>query len=266
MGIRAVVAADGRGGIGAEMVQRARGFEMPVVAWSRSLTREHAAELDITRAESPADVAERCDVLSVHVALAPETRGLINSDVLSRLHKGATFINTSRAEVVDHAALKKAIVERGLRVGLDVFEHEPAGGSGPFADDIVKLPGVYGTHHIGASTEQAQLAIADETVRIVECYVRTGAVPNTVNLSGRSAAKRLLVVRHHNRPGVLAHILGEISHAGINVEEMENVIFSDAKAACAKIRLDDEPSEAVLGRIKSGSKDVLALSLLAIEG
>ena len=74
------------------------------------------------------------------------------------------------------------------------------------------------------------------------------------------------MVRHHNRPGVLAHILGQISHAGINVEEMENVIFSDAKAACAKIRLDDEPTPAVLDAIKSGCADVLALSLLAFEG
>jgi D-3-phosphoglycerate dehydrogenase len=255
----------GLGGIGLEVVRRARGFEMPVVAWSRSLTAEQADALSIARADSPSEVAARCDVFSVHVALAPSTRGFINADVLGKLKPGSYFINTSRGEVVDHAALKEVITKNHVRAGLDVFEKEPTGGTGAFDDDIVNLPGVYGTHHIGASTEQAQLAIADETVRIVERYMRTGAVPNTVNLSARSSAKRLLVVRHHNRPGVLAHILGQISHAGINVEEMENVIFSDAKAACAKIRLDDEPAPAVLDAIKSGCADVLALSLLAIE-
>lgn len=122
----------------------------------------------------------------------------------------------------------------------------------------------YGTHHIGASTEQAQLAIADETVRIVEQFVRTGSVPNVVNLCGSSPAKRMLIVRHRNRPGVLAHILGEISHAGINVEEMENVIFADAQAACAKIRLDNEPSPEVTQCIKDGCEHILAWSLMTL--
>ncbi len=255
----------GLGGIGTEMVQRARGFGMPVVAWSRSLTDGRAEELGIAKCASVDEVASRCDVLSVHVALTADTRNLINAGVLSKLKPGATFINTSRAEVVDHAALKRAIKDRGLRVGLDVFEKEPAGGSGPFEDDIVTFAGVYGTHHIGASTEQAQLAIADETVRIVEQFVRTGGVPNVVNLCGRSPAKRMLIVRHRNRPGVLAHILGEISHAGINVEEMENVIFADAQAACAKIRLDDEPSPDVMRRMKDGCEHILALSLVTLS-
>jgi D-3-phosphoglycerate dehydrogenase len=251
----------GVGGIGREMIQRARGFDMPVVAWSRSLTDDEADALDVRRAASAADVAAACDVLSIHVALTPETRGMINDVVLDRLKPGAMFINTSRGEVVDHAALRKAIETRKLRVGLDVFEKEPSGGGGEFADDIVQLSGVYGTHHVGASTEQAQVAIAREAVRVVAGYVETGAVANCVNMCARSPARRMLVVRHANKPGVLSHVLGLISHAGINVEEMENVIFSDAKAACARIRLDDAPAADVLGKIESG-QHVLAVSLL----
>lgn len=256
----------GLGGIGREMVRRARGFEMPVVAWSRSLTPEAAEEWGVERVASPAEAAARSDVLSVHVALTPETRGLIGAEVLGKLRPGASFINTSRGEVVDHAALTAAIREKGIRVGLDVFEREPAGGTGVFEDPIVGLPGVYGTHHVGASTDQAQAAIAAETVRIVAAYVQTGEVPHSVNLCGRSPAKRLLVVRHRNRPGVLAHVLGEISHAGINVEEMENVIFSEAQAACARIRLDEAPPPPVLDRIRGGNPHVLAVSLLALPG
>ena len=251
----------GMGGIGTEMAARARGFDMPVVAWSRSLTDASAAELGVRRMVSVEAVAEACDVLSVHVALAPETTGLISASVIARLRPGAYFINTSRGEVVDHAALAAAVREKGLRVGLDVFANEPAGATGTFQDDIVTLPGVYGTHHIGASTEQAQMAIAMETARIVEGYVTTGDVPNCVNLCARRSAKVLLVVRHRNRPGVLAHVLGEISKVRINVEEMENIIFSDAQAACAKIRLNSPPDDETLQRIRTGHEHVLAVSL-----
>jgi D-3-phosphoglycerate dehydrogenase / 2-oxoglutarate reductase len=254
----------GLGGIGKEMVARAKSFEMPVVAWSRSLTPGSAEEMGVEHAGYPGEVAARCDILSVHVALAPETKRFINADVLGKLRPGAMFINTSRGEVVDHPALTQAIKDKQLRVGLDVFEREPAGGEGVFDDPVAQLPGVYGTHHIGASTEQAQLAIADETVRIVASYLKTGEVPNSVNLAGRTRAKRLLVVRHLNRPGVLAHVLGEISHANINVEEMDNVIFSDAKAACAKIQLDDEPPAEVLEKIRKGNVNVLDVSVVAL--
>lgn len=258
----------GLGGIGQEMLRIAQGFEMPVVAWSRSLSPARAGKLGITRAESPAEVAAACDVLSVHVALTPETRNFINAGVLDKLKPGSYFINTSRGEVVDHAALTAAIQAKKLRVGLDVFEKEPAGGTGTFDDPIVKIAAagsvIYGTHHIGASTQQAQLAIADEAVRIVESYLRTGEAPNSVNLSARSSAKRLLVVRHRNRPGVLAHVLGVIGQARINVEEMENVIFSDAQAACARIRLDEEPTAEVLDRVRTGNENILAIGLFEL--
>ena len=84
---------------------------------------------------------------------------------------------------MDQAALAAAVREKGIRAGLDVFAAEPTTATGAFADDIVQLPGVYGTHHIGASTDQAQEAIAGETVRIVRTYKDTGRVPNVVNLA-----------------------------------------------------------------------------------
>ncbi len=62
-----------------------------------------------------------------------------------------------------------------------MFAREPAAAAGEFADPIVHEPGVYGTHHIGASTDQAQEAIAAETVRIVKAFLDTGRAPNAVN-------------------------------------------------------------------------------------
>jgi D-3-phosphoglycerate dehydrogenase len=187
----------GAGSIGCEMIRRATAFGMPVVLWSRRfdgqtrvMTDAEARELElgdchsstpIQLAASPADVAARCDILSIHLALGPETRGLVNADVLGRLKPGSLVINTARGEIVDHDALRAAIRERRLRVGLDVFEREPAASTGEFADSIVKAPGVYGTHHIGASTDQAQEAIAAETVGIVKTFLETGKAPNAVN-------------------------------------------------------------------------------------
>ena len=79
-----------------------------------------------------------------------------------------------------------------------------------FHDPLAQLPGVYGTHHIGASTDQAQEAIAAETVRIVRAFAETGRVPNVVNLARRTPATHMLVVRHRDRPGVLAHVFGHL--------------------------------------------------------
>lgn len=240
----------GVGQIGQAVVRRALGMEMNVLAWSRSLTDETAADLGVTRCATILDLAAGCDVLSIHLAATADTAKIIDAAVLERLRPGSYVINTARAEVMDYAALQRAVEQRDLRVGLDVFPDEPATGSAPFASAIVQSGGVvYGTHHVGASTEQAQEEIAAESVRIVLEYKRTGAVLNCVNLRERSGAHYVLVVRHRNRPGVLAHTLNQVSKAGINVAEMENLICSGAEAACAQIKLDGAPDEDALNRI-----------------
>jgi D-3-phosphoglycerate dehydrogenase len=254
----------GVGGIGKEMVSRARAFGMPVVAWSRSLTPERAQELGIQRRDSPAQVAASCDIASVHVALKPETMGLAGAEFFAAMKPGAFFINTSRAEVVDEAALEKAVREKGIRAGLDVFAGEPTGGSGEVSAPIFQLPGVIGTLHIGASTEQAQEAIAAETVRIVREYIGAGRAPNVVNLARKSPACCLLVVRHYDRVGVLAAVFDRLKEADINVQETENIVFDGAKAAVARISLSKEPSDAVLDGIRKSSSDIIELSLLAL--
>ncbi|MBI3072833.1 MAG: hydroxyacid dehydrogenase [Deltaproteobacteria bacterium] len=255
----------GVGSIGCEVVLRARAFGMPVVAWSRSLTDERAAGLGVQRAESPEAVAAASDALTVHLALTPETKGRIGASVFSAMRAGSTFINTSRAEVVEGAALAAAVREKGIRVGLDVFAREPAGAAGAFEDDVVKLAGVvYGTHHIGASTEQAQDAIADEVVRIIRAYKETGKVPNAVNLCRRSPATHLLAVRHLDRPGVLAGVLDTIRASGINVQEMENVVFDGAKAAVARIRMEGALPGGALAALRANA-DIIEASLIELR-
>ena len=259
----------GFGNIGQEMARRAWGFGMPVVVWSRRFSEapKPAAETlppGVAVAASPQEVAAAADVLSVHLALAPQTLGFVDRSIFERLKPGACFINTARAEVVDDGALRDAISTRGLRVGLDVYANEPPGGTGNFTDPIRLLPDVYGTHHIGASTEQAQEAIAAETVRVVTAYKTTGKVPNAVNLASKTPATCTLIVRHLDRPGVLAHVFDELRSGQINVQETENIVFAGAKAAVARINLDGAPSDDVLRRIREGNADIIELRLVAI--
>jgi D-3-phosphoglycerate dehydrogenase len=228
----------GLGQIGREVAKRAKAFGMPVVAWSRSLTEAQASEAGVGWCSSLLNLAKLADVVSVHVASTPDTERLIGERFLAALRPGSILVNTSRGSVVDSPALAAAIREKGIRAGLDVFEQEPSGGTGQFADPIVTLPGVYGTHHVGASTDQAQAAIAEETVRIITVFDACGEAPNAVNRAESTPATAMLSVRHLNRPGVLAHVFYTIGQAGINVEEMENVIYEGAEAACARIQLD----------------------------
>ena len=251
----------GFGAIGREVAARGRAFDMEVVAWSPSLNAERAAEAGVVRVASLREVASRSDVVSVHLALTKETRGVLGGAFFDAMRPGALFVNTSRGETVNAAALKEAIATKGIRAGLDVFEREPSGGTGAFEDEVGRLPGVVGTHHVGASTEQAQNAIAAEVVRIVAAFKSTGEVPNAVNLCERSPARWLLTVRHRDRVGVLAHVFGALREAGINVQQTENVVFDGAEAASARIQLDSEPTRSLLAKIAEGCRDILSITL-----
>jgi D-3-phosphoglycerate dehydrogenase / 2-oxoglutarate reductase len=255
----------GLGKIGQEMIPRAKAFGMPVVAWSRSLTPEKAENLGVERKDSPLEVARASDIVSVHVALKPETKMMIGAEFFGAMKEGAYFINTSRGETVDQAALVEAIHSRGIRVGLDVFATEPTSAVADFEDPIANETRVYGTHHIGASTDQAQEAIAAETVRIIRSFKETGQVPNVVNLAARTPATHRLVVRHRDRPGVLAQVLDAIKAEQINVQEMENIVFEGAEAAVARINLDKAPPNATLDRLRQADENIIELSVLEIS-
>ena len=263
----------GFGSIAQELARRAVAFNMKVVVWSRRFAGDPAIDLRayglapaaVSIAASPAELVERSEILSIHLALAPETRNFVNAELLGRLRPGAIFVNTARAEVVDYEALAVAVRERGIRVGLDVYPDEPATATADFSPPIAAEPGlVYGTHHIGASTDQAQEAIAAETVRIVRSFKETGRVPNVVNLAKQSPASHMLVVRHRDQPGVLAGIFIELRSEGINVQETENVVFEGARAAVARINIDGAPTRAQLESIRTRDPNILSLHLVAL--
>lgn len=175
----------GCGAIGMNVIRRAAAFDMRVLAWSRSLTPEMTRQLgaEFGGRDTPAllDMAGKCDAITIHLPLAPDTRKLIGAEFFARMKPGAYFVNTSRGDVIDEESLRKAVATKGIRAGLDVFEQSPAGTEGPWENPTCKLPGVYSTHHVGASTTQAQEAIAGEVVRMVKVMMESGRVENCVN-------------------------------------------------------------------------------------
>ena len=249
----------GLGSIGRAVARRALGMEMNVIGWSRRLTPAIAKALDIGYCATLDELADSADAVSVHLAATKDTKGLLGESFFGRLKPGALFVNTARSEVVDSAALKTALAAGKLRAALDVFENEPAGGEAPFADTELAARLAAASPHIGASTDQAEEAIAEETVRVAKTFLETGKPVNAVN--PRKLHNGVpLVVRHYNRVGVLANILGELRAEGINIEEMENTIFDGELAACCALILDKMPSEALMQRI-GGAENVIQATL-----
>ncbi len=248
----------GMGNIGRAVITRAKALEMNILAWSRSLTPAVAEEMGICCAASALEVAEKADAVTLHIAYSKETKNLVNSDFLSKMKPGAILINTSRGEVIDTVALKSAIKEKNLRVALDVFENEPKGNTDIFADaELAQL--AICTPHIGASTDQASEAIADESVCIVKSYMETGLPHNVVNVRTKPVTTHGMVVRHYNRVGVLATVLNALKTQGINIEEMQNTIFEGGIAATCSLRLDKIPPAAAI-TVLSANPDIIQVS------
>lgn len=243
----------GLGHVGRAVCALARAYGMTVSAWSRSLTPSKAAEIGICQALSLQELAEKSEVFSVHLDANERTYRMIGHDVLSRLPNGAIFINTASPEVVDYAALTQVAKERDLRIGLDVLPTEPEARRGTYDHAVLHSGIVYATPHIGASTDEAQSAIANETLHILRSFLTKGEVPNVVNISASSWAKYQVVVRHIEKTGALAHVLSVLKRHGIHVQELDNTVFEGGRAACAKIRVESRPSEACLAEIMAFS-------------
>ncbi len=253
----------GVGHIGEAVIRRARACEMAVVAWSRSLTDARATALGVTRCASPEAVAARADAVTLHVAATPATRHLAGRAFFEAMREGAFFLNTTRASVVDEEALAWALEAKGLRAALDVVSGEPPAKEAAFAHPLAQHPRVYLTHHIGASTQQAQDATAEEAARVVLAFDATGDVPHCVNLAAQTEATHVLTVRHRDQVGVLAGVLDAVRRLEWNIQEMDNRIFAGGEAAVATLRIDGDPTGDALADIEA-CEGVLAVSVSAL--
>jgi len=250
----------GMGKIGRLVAQMAQGIGLQIVAWSRSLTPECAASLKVKYAANPLEVAAQSDIVSLHLAATPETIHLAGQEFFAAMKPRAFFINTTRGSLVDEDAMLKALDEKKIRAALDVFADEPAYKSGSLQTRLRKHPSVYLTHHIGASTAEAQKSTGYEAVRVINTYASSGIVPNCVNIAIQSSATHLLTIRHLDKIGVLANVLDSIRKYNLNVQEMENQVFTgQVNAAVARIRVVGTPPKK-LHRLLKDIHDVLAVS------
>jgi len=253
----------GFGEIGRAVAVRAHALDMQIIVEDKPARAPHAAaaiaDLEIQLVPDLATLLEASDVVSIHVPATDATRHLVDSEFLSHIRSGTFLINTSRGDVVDEEALLAAIDEKDLRVGVDVFEAEPSSGSADFDSALARHPNVYGTHHVGASTEQAQLAIADAVVEIIDDFGH-GIIRHCVNLRDRADGTVTLSIRHHNRVGVLAGVLAILRTAGLNVEQMQSRVFAGGAAATATIQVAGVITEDVLAGVRQET-DVIGVSL-----
>lgn len=163
----------GLGSVGKEMIPRAKAFGMSVLGWSRSLTPDKASQYEIRQAPTPIALAKASDIVSIHIALTQKTQNFIDDDFLHAMRPGSILINTSRPGVIDEEALIHAVQFHGIRAGLDVFDGQPESEVGMIEKKMFNIEGIIGTHHIGGSTNQAQQAVGQETVRMIREYAKT---------------------------------------------------------------------------------------------
>lgn len=174
----------GLGAIGLAVAERANAFGIRVHAVAKTGRSAEAEkrinDVGIKQLESVDALLATCDIISLHLPVTAETNKMVNKTFLAKMKERAMLINTSRGDLVDEAALIEAIETKGIRVGLDVYDNEPAAGDNHFDSAIATHPGVCGTHHIGASTEQAQMAVADGVLQVIQSYAQ-GNLRNCVN-------------------------------------------------------------------------------------
>ncbi|MDJ0956773.1 MAG: NAD(P)-dependent oxidoreductase [Arenicellales bacterium] len=175
----------GLGAIGMAVAERAAAFGMKLFIIRKPERAPEVSnrltELGATELEDLHAVAANCDVLSFHTPASEETKKLVNEELLAAMRPGTILLNTSRGDLIDEPALIKAMDEKGIRAGLDVYMDEPAATQANFVSELAQHPNVYGTHHIGASTEQAQNAVAEGVIDIIEAFQR-GHIMHCVNM------------------------------------------------------------------------------------
>lgn len=257
----------GLGSIGFLVAERAAAFGIRVQSVAKegrsAAAVARAEELGITMCGSLEELVDTSDIISLHVPASPDTKHLVDKTFLSRMKDGAILLNTSRGDVVDEAALLSALDEGRVRAGLDVFDSEPGSGQAGWDSPLAKHPAVVATHHIGASTAQAQRAIAEGVTEIVDAFM-TGEARNCVNLDPHRLGSIALTVRHLDRVGMLAEVLDLLSAAHLNVQHMVNRVFRGGKAAVAFIDVEGEVSDELLDALRA-IRGVLGISVVALD-
>jgi phosphoglycerate dehydrogenase-like enzyme len=158
----------GLGTLGARVARYGRAFDMQVLGYSRSLTDEQAAAMDIIRVSGLDEMSQRADIMSIHMPLNAETRGLIGAQELARMKPGVILLNTSRGPIIDEAALIAALQNGHVAAaGLDVFDIEPLPADHPFR----RMSNVHATPHLGYVTENSYRTFFKGAIEAITAFL-----------------------------------------------------------------------------------------------
>ncbi len=158
----------GFGGIGQTVARIAGAYGMKVSAWNSHVPPQVFADLNVTPVDDMNELIADSDVVSVHMPLLDETRGIITAENLEALRPGALFVNTARAEIIEPGALLERLRRGDIRAALDVFDYEPLAADDP----LCAIPGIVLTPHVGWRSDGAYAGITEQVVKSVVAFVK----------------------------------------------------------------------------------------------
>ncbi|CAI2372056.1 unnamed protein product [Moneuplotes crassus] len=210
----------GFGNISQKVAQRALAFEMKVVAYDVIQKDTEGVQF----VSSIDEVLEIADIVSLHVPNLPTTKGMVNAEFLNKMKDNAVLINTARGELINEEDLAVHLeTNENFWYGTDVLKGEPSSKECDWEHPLALHPRVYGSHHIGASTKQAEAEIGEEVVRIGKKFKEIGIIDD-INHVNKSMLKKnyTLVIRAKNGTKSLADIYTTLEDNQWDIEKTES--------------------------------------------
>ena len=235
----------GLGAIGGPLANAARRLGMEVYGCDPYISIEAAWHLDhhIVRVKTREEIYENCDIISVHVPLLPDTKGMINEEAISKMRDGAIILNFARGGLVDSDAIEAALKCGKVRRYVTDFPDART----------ANMPGVIAIPHLGASTEESEDNCAKMAVKQVMNYLENGNIVNSVNYPnldmGVCRSTGRIAILHKNIPNSLGQFTSAVAEDNINIAGLQNA--SRGEYAYTMLDIDQPASEEVVEHLKS---------------
>ena len=235
----------GLGAIGGPLANAARSLGMEVYGCDPYISIDAAWHLDshILRVKTREEIYENCDIISLHVPLLEDTKGMINEEAIAKMRDGVVILNFARDLLVDDAALEKGLASGKIRRYVTDFPN----------DKTASMPGVIAIPHLGASTEESEDNCAKMAVKQVMNYLENGNIVNSVNFPncdmGVCTKEARITILHKNIPNTIGQFTAALSKENINISDMLN--RSRGEYAYTMFDLDHPVSQAVVAEIES---------------
>ena len=235
----------GLGAIGGPLANAARRLGMEVYGCDPYISIEAAWHLDhhIVRVKTREEIYENCDIISVHVPLLPDTKGMINSEAISKMRDGVIILNFARGGLVDNDSIEEALKCGKVRRYVTDFPDART----------ANMPGVIAIPHLGASTEESEDNCAKMAVKQVMNYLENGNIVNSVNYPnldmGVCRSTGRIAILHKNIPNSLGQFTSAVAEDNINIAGLQNA--SRGEYAYTMLDIDQPASEEVVEHLKS---------------